>query len=77
MTPAEEEALLACVSNVPESATTIYYRVAGLPDRKSLTAKRRRERREVATKLHQLALRGVIQRGEGDIHPVPMYSLPK
>ncbi len=76
MTTAEEEAILACVSNTPESATTIYRRVAG-HGRKNLTAKRRRERRRVAAALHEMALRGVIERGEGDreLYPIPVYSL--
>lgn len=72
-----EDALLAVLSNTPESASTIYRRYAGLHPKKNLTPARRNERRAIAIKLERMAQRGVIQRGEGDseYHPVPVYSL--
>jgi hypothetical protein len=77
MTIAEEEALLAVLSNTPESTSAIYRRLAGLHEKKNLTRRRRRERRTVGVELEQMAQRGLIQCGEGDRYPIPMYSLLK
>lgn len=68
-----DEAIRRAVGGVPLSATDIFIRYAGLQPNKSLTARLRKRRREVAQTLERLAEEGQIQRGTGEPHPVPVY----
>lgn len=69
--------ILGSVTREPETATEIYRRWAGLPVRSSLSTRRRKERRWLATHLERLADQGYLDRSRGDSegHPVPTFTL--
>lgn len=72
MTP---ESVLRAVTSEPSTATEVYLRRELLPQRKSLTTRQRKRRRELARVLERLAQEGQVERSQGDSrgHPVPVY----
>lgn len=69
--------ILGVATDDPETATMIFRRFLGFPMGSSLSTRRRKERRYLATDLEDLARRGYLVRSRGDSegHDVPVYAL--